>query len=75
MRPFLYQRLLIIIFTNQYNVANFTDSIDSKVDTAVEETAMVTDLRKICEEFSDDNIKVKIYGKDPCQPNLQIKLR
>ena len=22
---------------------------------------MVTDLRKICEQFSDDNIKVKIY--------------
>ena len=28
------------------------------MNTAVEETAMVTDLRKICDQFSDDNIKV-----------------
>ena len=39
----------------------FSNHTQLKVDTAVEETAMVTDLRKICEQFSDENIKVKFF--------------
>ena len=45
---------------------------NSKVDTAVEETAMVTDLREICEQFSDDHIKVKI---DICATNFPNKIK
>ena len=38
----------------------------------MEETAMVTDLREICEQFSDDHIKVKI---DICATNLPNKIK
>ena len=38
----------------------------------MEETAMVTDLREICEQFSDDHIKVKI---DICATNFPNKIK
>merc|ERR1719419_682968 len=32
-----------------------------KVDTAIKETAMVTELRKICDEFSTDDFQVTVF--------------
>ena len=64
---FLLQCEALLVPIIKSIVANLTDSIGSKVDTAVEETAMVTDLREICEQFSDDNMKVNIVYKSlPC---------